>query len=131
MILEGRIEKSGRWWAVEIPSIGLFTQGRTRKEAEAMTADALETLAGKALGASARVDGDRIYVEAQDTAAMVAFVLRSRRANSHLTLAQVAQRIGIKSPNAYARYEQGRSVPTVSMLDRLLRAVDGRGLVMA
>lgn len=130
MILEGRIEKSGRWWAMEIPSIGLFTQGRTRKEAEAMTADALEALAGKPLGASARVDGDRIYVEAQDTAALVAFVLRSRRANSHLTLAEVAKRIGIKSPNAYARYEQGRSVPTVSMLDRLLRAVDGRGLVM-
>src|SRR5580693_142513 len=109
MILEGRIAKSGRFWAVEVASVGLFTQGRTRKQAEAMAADALEALAGKPLGASAWSDGDRIYVQAEDTAALVAFVLRSRRASSHLTLAEVARRIGVKSPNAYARYEQGRS----------------------
>jgi phage terminase large subunit-like protein len=131
MILEGRIAKSGRWWAVEVPSVGLFTQGRSRKQAEAMTADALEALAGRPIGASARSEGDRIFVEAEDTAGLVALVLRSRRASSHLTLAEVARRIGVKSPNAYARYEQGRSVPTVSMLDKLLRAVDGRGLVLS
>jgi hypothetical protein len=77
MILEGRIVKSGRFWAVEVASVGLFTQGRTRKQAEAMAADALEALAGKPLGASARSDGDRIYVEAEDTAGLVAFVLRA------------------------------------------------------
>jgi DNA-binding XRE family transcriptional regulator len=131
MILEGHIAKSGRFWAAEVASVGLFTQGHTRKQAEAMAADALETLAGKPLGASAWSDGDKLYVEAQDTAGLVAFVLRSRRASSHLTLAEVAKRIGVKSPNAYARYEQGRSVPTVPMLDKLLRAVDGRGLVIA
>jgi len=33
--------------------------------------------------------------------------------------------LGAKSRNAYARYEQGRSVPTVEKLDKLLQAVSG------
>jgi len=36
----------------------------------------------------------------------------------------VARRLGQKSPNAYARYEQGRSVPTVEKLNELMRAID-------
>ena len=40
-----------------------------------------------------------------------------------LTLSEAAERLGAKSRNAYARYEQGRCVPTVEKLDELLRAV--------
>jgi transcriptional regulator with XRE-family HTH domain len=41
------------------------------------------------------------------------------------------ERLGVKSRNAYARYEQGVSVPTVEKLDELLRAVaPGRDLVL-
>lgn len=71
MIFEGHIVRSGRWWAVEVASIGLFTQGRTRKQAEAMTADALEALAGESLGASAWSNGDRIYVQAEDADGLI------------------------------------------------------------
>ena len=48
--------------AVEVASVGLFTQGRTRKQAEAMAADALEALAGRSLGASARSEGETVFL---------------------------------------------------------------------
>ncbi len=41
---------------------------------------------------------------------------------SGLTLAEVTRRLGAKSINTYARYEQGRSVPTVTRLSQLLSA---------
>jgi transcriptional regulator with XRE-family HTH domain len=41
-----------------------------------------------------------------------------------LTLMDVARRLKSKSPNAYARYEQGKSVPTVAKLDQLMKAID-------
>jgi hypothetical protein len=44
MRIEGNIEKSGRWWAVEVPLLLVYTQGRTRIEAYAMVREATEDL---------------------------------------------------------------------------------------
>jgi transcriptional regulator with XRE-family HTH domain len=38
-------------------------------------------------------------------------------------LAQAAERLGQRSRNAYARYEQGKSMPTVEKLEQLLSAI--------
>ena len=47
-------------------------------------------------------------------------------------LADVAERLGAKSRNAYARYEQGESVPTADKLMELLVALDpGRDFVLS
>jgi transcriptional regulator with XRE-family HTH domain len=35
----------------------------------------------------------------------------------------VARRLKSRSPNAYARYEQGKSVPTVEKLNQLMKAI--------
>jgi transcriptional regulator with XRE-family HTH domain len=43
-----------------------------------------------------------------------------------LSLAEVADRLGVASINAYARYEQGRSIPTVQKLSQLFAAVSPR-----
>jgi transcriptional regulator with XRE-family HTH domain len=40
-----------------------------------------------------------------------------------VSLSEVARRLGSRSKTAYARYEQGRSVPTVEKLFELLAAV--------
>lgn len=40
-----------------------------------------------------------------------------------LTLVEVSKRLGAKSHNTYARYEQGRSVPTIQKFSRLLSAL--------
>lgn len=130
MILEATITKSGRWWAIEIPALETYTQARTKAEAPAMAVDALTTLAGRSLGATARLEGRRLLIHADDTAGLISLVLRQKRGRAGLTLQQMARRLGSNSPNAYARYEQGTAMPSVAVLDRLLRAVDGRGLIL-
>ncbi len=40
-----------------------------------------------------------------------------------VSLSEVADRLGATSINAYARYEQGRSIPTVQKLSQLFAAV--------
>lgn len=62
-------------------------------------------------------------VSSDDPRTMISLLLQRQRQKSGLTLAQAAQRLGAKSRNAYARYEQGVSVPTVEKLDELLRAI--------
>jgi ribosome-binding protein aMBF1 (putative translation factor) len=62
-------------------------------------------------------------VGSDDSRAMISLLLRRQRQKSGLSLAQAAERLGAKSRNAYARYEQGRCAPTVEKLDELLRAV--------
>ena len=51
---------------------------------------------------------------------MVSLLLQRKRELSGLSLAQVASRLGMKSRNTYARYEQGHSVPSVEKLNELL-----------
>lgn len=131
MILEATFTKSGRWWAVEIPALEAFTQARTRSEALTMAAAVVDDLAGRSLGTSAHFEAGRILIQAEDAAGLISLVLRQKRSRAGLTLQQMAKRLGSTSPNVYARYEQGRAMPSVAILDRLLRAVDGRGLVVS
>jgi predicted RNase H-like HicB family nuclease len=125
MRFAGRVFKSGRYWAIEVPILGVTTQGRTRKEAFQMIADAIETLVNKDSFKLNVFYGESEYFEvgANDQAVLTAFLLRRERTRSGLSLAEVAKRLGVRSLNAYARYEQGRSVPTVPKLTALLAAV--------
>jgi predicted RNase H-like HicB family nuclease len=125
MRFAGRIIKSGRYWAVEVPLLGVVTQGRTKKEAYEMIADAIEALVNKE---GFKVDvcpgkGEYFEVYSQDLAAMIAFLLRRQRVKHGLSLAEVAGRLGSSSFNTYARYEQGKSVPTIEKFNQLLSAV--------
>ncbi|HWQ68381.1 MAG TPA: helix-turn-helix transcriptional regulator [Patescibacteria group bacterium] len=51
------------------------------------------------------------------------FFFAARDSAPGLSLAQVAERLGATSINAYARYEQDRSVPTIQKLSELFAAV--------
>lgn len=127
MRFRGRLEKAGSFWAVEVPILDVATQGRTKKEALEMIADAVESLANKPGFKAVVFPGpeDDLEIGATDDATMAALLLRRARARSGLSLAQVASRLGAKSVNTYARYEQGRAVPTIRMLSRLYAAVSG------
>jgi hypothetical protein len=75
--------------------------------------------------------GAEFEVGSDDAGSMIALLLRRQRQRSGLSLSEAADRLGVKSRNAYARYEQGASVPTIDKLDELLRAVaPGRDLVV-
>jgi hypothetical protein len=129
MRFAGRVFKVGRHWAIEVPILGVVTQGRSRKDAFEMIADAVEALVNKK---DFRVqvfpgEGGHFEVGAEDQAALTALLLRRERLKSGLSLSQVASRLGAKSLNAYARYEQGRATPTVQKLSQLFSAVTRNG----
>ncbi len=133
MRLHGRVFKVGRFWLAEIPILDAMTQGRSRKEVHAMAVDLVETLANRR---GFRVElhpgpGDEFELGTNDVRALTALLLRRLRASSGLSLAEAAERLGARSRNAYARYEQGVSAPTVEQLTRLVAAVSpDRDLVL-
>jgi len=125
MRFEGRIKKDGKYWLVEIPAFDALTQGRTKREAHAMAKDLLETMADKP-GFDVTVypkSGEAFEIGANRTGVLVALLLRRQRERQGLSLAQAAERLGQRSRNAYARYEQGKAVPTIEKLEQLLKAI--------
>ena len=125
MRLAGRVWKDGKFWMAEVPMLDAMTQGRSRSGALRMVADLVATMANKK---GLRVDifpGDRSAFEigTGDVGALVAVMLRRQREKHGLSLSEVAHRLGSRSKTSYARYEQGRSVPTVEKLFELLGAV--------
>jgi ribosome-binding protein aMBF1 (putative translation factor) len=129
----GRVLKEGKFWLAEIPILDAMTQGRTRKEAYAMVKDLVESLVNRP-GFEVRIhragDGD-FEIAVSETRYLIALVLRRQRQASGLSLADVARRLGARSRNAYARYEQATAIPTVERFAELLAAVsDGRDFVL-
>ena len=133
MRFQGKVYRDGRFWLAEVPIVEAITQGRTRKEALEMISDWFETMVDQS-GFSVTVhpvSADTFEVASSDIRAIVSLLLRRRREASGLSLAEAARQLGVKSRNAYARYEKGESLPTIEKLDSLLRAVsDGRDFVV-
>lgn len=133
MRFAGSVSKDGRYWPIEVPVLGVYTQGLTKRDAFEMISDAIEELVEKD---GFKVDvypgkGGYFEVGSSDQATLIAFLLRQQRLEEGLTLVEVAERLGAKSHNAYARYEQGRCVPTIEKLTELLSAVSpGRDFVL-
>jgi hypothetical protein len=126
-MITGRLWRDGTWWLAESEIADVCTQGRSRKDAARMLADAFETLIDRpgckvAVTDEGRADGE-VTIEASEPAVLAAFVLQRLRLSSGKSLSQVAHAMGRSSRNAFARYEQGRAVPTIDMFDELLRAV--------
>jgi hypothetical protein len=125
MRFQGRVYKHGKQWLAEVAVFDAMTQGRSRKDALEMMGDWFVTLANrKGFSVGVYASGPREFeVGSADSRTMISLLLKRQRLKSGLSLAQAAARLGVKSRNAYARYERGTSVPTVEKLDELLRAV--------
>lgn len=133
MRLAGRVFKQGGYWAIEVPILGIVTQGHTKKEAFEMIADAILSLANNPdLEIDVRPGaGEAFTVGSKDSAALGMFLLRRIREKQGLSLAEAAARLGASSRNAYARYEQGRSIPTLKKLADLIEALTGKDFVLS
>jgi helix-turn-helix protein len=125
MRFRGKLQRDGRHWLAEVPAFDAITQGRTRGEALDMIADWFASMAGQSPRSVRVVNvcSADFEIAAIDTRAMISLLLRRQRQKSGLSLAAVAERLGAKSRNAYARYEQGATVPTVEKLAELLHAI--------
>jgi transcriptional regulator with XRE-family HTH domain len=70
-------------------------------------------------------------VSSNDPRVLISLFLRRQREKSGLSLSEAAKRLGAKSRNAYARYEQGTSMPSLEKLAELYQAVaPGRDIVL-
>ena len=125
MRFRGKLQRDGKHWLAEVPVFDAMTQGRTRGEALDMIADWFASIAGRPRldVRVVNVGSTDFEIAAVDTRPMISLLLRRQRQKSGLSLAAVAQRLGVKSRNAYARYEQGTTVPTVEKLAELLHAI--------
>ncbi len=129
----GKVYKDKNFWLAEVPIFEAMTQGRTRKEALAMIGDWFETMLNMPDFSVTIYPGKKgeFEVGSEDVRAMIGLLLKRQREVSGLSLAEAAERLGARSRNAFARYEQGISVPSVEKLDDLLRAVSpGRDFVL-
>jgi len=125
MRLAGRVFKVGKFWVIEVPILSVVTQGYTKKEAYEMIADAIESLVNRKGFKVEVFPGKAHYFElgSPDLSTLTAFLLRRQRMKQGLTLVEVAKRLGAKSHNTYARYEQGKSIPTIEKFSKLLSAL--------
>lgn len=125
MKLEGLLFKVGGYWVAEVPALDLSSQGRSPRKARAMLKDAIESLVARE-GFEATVAAKtnrRIEVSVSDVAPLVSLLLKRQRLSHGLSLSEVARRLKATSRNAYARYEQGKAVPSIEKLSVLLSAV--------
>ncbi len=125
MRFPGRITKDRGVWLVEVPAFDALTQGRTKREAFTMAGDLIETMAGtRGFRVTVHPTGRESFeISANRIDVLLALLLRRQRERQGLTLAEAAARLGQRSKNAYARYEQGKTMPTVEKLEELLRAI--------
>jgi DNA-binding XRE family transcriptional regulator len=128
MKLEGRIWKSqkSRYWLAEVRDLDVVTQGKSRKDAVAMLADAVESLVNRGgfrIEIAVAKDG-RCTVGSSDDTVLIALMLRRLRAREGLSVREVSERLGSNSPNAYAQYETGRVAPSIDTLTRLVAALN-------
>lgn len=125
MRFRGKLQRDGRYWLAEVRVFDAMTQGRTRAEALDMIVDWFASMAGRSRRAVrvVNVRGADFEIAAIGTRPMISLLLRRQRQKSGLSLSAVAERLGAKSRNAYARYEQGATVPTVEKLAELLHAI--------
>lgn len=132
MRFQGKVHRDSGVWLAEVPVFDAMTQGRTRANALEMIPDWFETMVGQE-GFKVEVHpgkaGD-FEVSSPDLRRMIGLLLQRRRQRSGISLRQAAERLGARSPNAYARYERGDSLPTMDKLDELLRAVGERDVVV-
>jgi predicted RNase H-like HicB family nuclease len=133
MELEGKIWKDGKFWLIEVPSIDVYTQGKTKKEALMMIEDAIVELIIEYFPSTHRNDFKLEIIDHKKTILgiscsnnnlMLSLSLIRQRELSKSTVRDVAERMGSKSPNAYAQYEKGKMSITVDQYERLLMATN-------
>ena len=130
MKVEGKLvapQKGKRVWGVEIDSLGIFTQGKSEKDALKMAKEAIELLAedaGLQFIAVIEKSKDGFFSVGSNSHEFVAFILKRMRQSQNLTIMDIAARLSSKSPNSYARYEQGKSCPSIEKLEELLKALN-------
>jgi predicted RNase H-like HicB family nuclease len=110
------------FYGVQIPDLGIFTQGKTIKGCYDMAKEAIEL----ALNCDIFIDGKNkeFYIWSDEPKKLIGRFLQNSRSEAGLSLAEVVEKLGYKSRNSYAQYEQGRTMPSAEKLSELIEAMN-------
>lgn len=127
---EGKLLREGRYWAVCVPALDVYTQGKSKKDGLAMIKEAVKLLVDrKGFAVSVNPLPDNQFVlrakKTDDDKYLLALMLKNQRAKYGLSLQEVADRLGV-SKNAYAQYEQARAVPSITKVEEFIYAMSHR-----
>lgn len=133
MELEGKVWKSKQHWLVEVPSLDVMTQGKTKEEALFMIKDAVEELIYSYFptqvkkGFEVTVSNYKkgvIGISSVEGKLLLSLVLKRQREKSRTSVREAASRLGSESPNAYAQYERGKINISLDKFEELLQAAN-------
>lgn len=128
MRIKGKIYKEGKHWLAQVEALNAMTQGMTKKEALEMIKEYLELqiecYLNKKVVISVYSDAQTLEIEASDSAALFAFLLRMMRISNNKTIAAIKEELGFKSLNSYQAYEYGDREPSLSKIESLLKALN-------
>lgn len=128
MKLEATIKKDGKFWLVEVKSLGPITQGLSKREAKAMLQDWFESSLKDPSKVRVTVDEPtpgRYFVEFHGELKQVfALLFQRQRMNKGYSVREVAKLLKFKSPNSYAQYEQAKAEPSVTQAEKILEVLD-------
>jgi predicted RNase H-like HicB family nuclease len=132
MELEGRVWKNKNHWLVEVPSLNIMTQGKTREEALFMIKDAIleyiryyfESESEEFALTVNDYKKSVIGITSNSNKLLLALSLRKQREKSGSTVREAAERLGSRSPNSYAQYEKGKTRISLDQYEKLLLAAN-------
>lgn len=133
MELEGRVLRDGKFWLVEVSSLDIMTQGKTRKDALFMIQDAIYELIhcsfAKELLKKFKLTlmdyrKDTFCITSNDSKILLALSLIRQRSKSGSTIREASKRLGSSSPNAYGIYEKGKTNISLEKYEQLLSAAN-------
>lgn len=136
MVFSGQLWREGKFWITSIPSFEVVTQGKSKTDALHMIADAIEchidkrgfkvkaTLLEESPDRPTGVGVETFTVSSNSESELIALFLKRQRQLNHLTVRQVAQRLGYASPSAYAQYESGKHIPGLDKISQFISAMN-------
>lgn len=131
MVFTGHLWKEGKFWIVTVPSLEITTQGKSKKDALKMIADAVECHVDKS-GFRAKgtfLKKSTFILSSNDEPELIALFLKRQRQLNHLTVREVAHRLGYASPSAYAQYESGKHMPGLEKISKFILAINPKARV--
>ena len=124
-------KKGERYWSVAVPSLGVYSQGKSRIDALKMICEAVEVAADrKGFKASVEEEGKRRFsITANDVKVLLSLLLERKRSEAGLSIREVTRRLNMKSPNGYAKYEKGEISMSVDQFEKMLFVIDPKARV--
>jgi hypothetical protein len=131
MYIQAKVEQAGEWWAAELPSFCIYTQGTSKEDARRMLASAIKDLLPEMafdLVWTHEARGE-LGLKTDNIAEALGFIIRQNRLDTDKTLLDIANAFGAKYPNAVAAYEKGINEASVSKMDAIAQAMGKRFVV--